>query len=121
MARHLLRVLGYLEARAACTFDAVYIRTYHNELADACSREAQDELTIEVAARGFERIDPKEAWAEALGRWAPEAIEFSDAITGEQLSVLFFSDPIHRNNIEFHIILCQKSFSDIKYWHTKLI
>ena len=48
MARHLLRLLRYLEIRRQFVVTAAYIRTYHNELQDFLSREEDAVIASEM-------------------------------------------------------------------------
>ena len=66
MARHLIRVLVFLQVRGGFSLEAAYIRTYHNNTPDLISRaiweEAQKLLEKEM---GFSRVDLHDAWQEA--------------------------------------------------------
>eukprot|EP00972_Heterocapsa_arctica_P077603 11445076-Heterocapsa_arctica.AAC.1 len=66
MARHLLRLLRYLEVRGHFCTDSAYVRTYHNLLNDFLSRETKGEVDLEMTKRGYTRLEASTAWAEIL-------------------------------------------------------
>lgn len=56
LARHLLRILGMLEARYRFRTLAFYIRTYHNVTADWVSRESKEVVEEELLRRGWKKV-----------------------------------------------------------------
>ena len=66
MARHLLRILGMLEARYRFRTLAFYIRTYHNVTADWVSRESKAVVESELQSNGWIKVDPVEGWGDYL-------------------------------------------------------
>ena len=62
LARHLLRILGMLEARWSFRTLSYYIRTYHNLTADWVSRESREVVEAELAAKGWTKVPPVEGW-----------------------------------------------------------
>jgi hypothetical protein len=68
LARHLLRLLRYLEVRGGFVVVSAYIRTYHNLLCDFGSREDEALVVKDFASRGLSRVDLKEAWEEVVSR-----------------------------------------------------
>ena len=61
-ARHLLRILGMLEARWSFRTLSYYIRTYHNQTADWVSRESREVVEEELFRKGWTKVPPAEGW-----------------------------------------------------------
>lgn len=66
LARHLLRILGMLEARYRFRTLAFYIRTYHNVTADWVSRESKEVVEEELLRGGWKKVSPAEEWPNYL-------------------------------------------------------
>ena len=62
LARHLLRILGMLEARWCFRTLSYYIRTYHNLTADWVSRESKEVVEAELEKGGWTKVYPVEGW-----------------------------------------------------------
>ena len=71
MARHLLRILGMLEARYRFRTLAFYIRTYHNVTADWVSRVSKGVVEGDLKNKGWTKVDPVEGW----GNYLKDALE----------------------------------------------
>eukprot|EP00972_Heterocapsa_arctica_P047841 7056291-Heterocapsa_arctica.AAC.1 len=66
MARHLLRLLRYLEVRGQFVTDSAYVRTYNNLLNEFLSRESTQEVDAEMKKRRYARLETAAAWNEIL-------------------------------------------------------
>ena len=66
MARHLARLLGYLEARYGFQLTTPYIHTKHNVTSDTVSRESDEEVARIMRAAGFTEVNARPAWEELL-------------------------------------------------------
>ena len=79
LARHLVRLVQRLEACHGFSTTALYIRTYHNDIADWLSREEAKKVHSELLRKGWTRIEPPEAW----GKMLAEAKEHLLRLPGE--------------------------------------
>ena len=68
MARHLLRLLRYLEVTGHFVVVSAYVRTYHNQLQDFLSRETQEVVDTEMHRLGYVRAESAGPWEEILRR-----------------------------------------------------
>ena len=67
MARHLVRLLNYVEAKCHChILAAPYIRTHSNEMAGMLTRADEAEVSRRMQEGGFELIGLAATWAEVL-------------------------------------------------------
>ena len=58
LARHLVRLLNYVEAKYHCwVLAAPYIRTYSNEMADMITRAEEGEVHRRMRTAGFSMVD----------------------------------------------------------------
>ena len=55
VARHLIRLLERLEAQYDFRVEGLFIRTYHNHVADWLTREEAEKVHRELSARGWKR------------------------------------------------------------------
>ena len=65
-ARLMICLVQRLEAEYNFSCHAVYIRTYHTEMADWISRTPVDEVTSSMMARGWAKVDCLEFWETLL-------------------------------------------------------
>ena len=68
MARHLLRLLRYLEVRGHFVVVNAYATTYLNQLQDFLSRETQEVVDTEMHRLGYLRAESAGPWEEVLRR-----------------------------------------------------
>jgi len=65
-ARHILRVMAFLELRWGFRVIGGYVRTYHNTWPDFFSRCTREEFRAAVQQRGWNEVDLVEPWAAAV-------------------------------------------------------
>ena len=64
MARHLLHILDFLEAKYQFEIISGYIRTYHNKTADFITRSTAEEFKKEMERLGLKIIQTHQTWKE---------------------------------------------------------
>ena len=69
LARHLIRLLNYSEAKHRFkVLAAPYIRTYSNEMADMIARAPKQEVADRMAKEGFQEVDLRKTWESVLAQ-----------------------------------------------------
>ena len=69
LARHLIRLLNYTEAKYRFQILAApYIRTYSNEMADMITRATKEEVADRMTKEGFQEVDLGKTWKEVLAQ-----------------------------------------------------
>ena len=66
MARHLLRILRYIELKGKFVILATWLRTYHNATLDWISRDEQQVVQLLMQGEGFVEVSVAQTWAEIL-------------------------------------------------------
>ena len=80
LARHLLRLVQRLECLHEFVVSAIFVRTYHNDVADWLSRERLHIVHDTLATQGWNRLEPPAAW----GQLAADAREHLLRLPGEE-------------------------------------